>query len=214
MISKIKISADLEVVTGLHIGGGGEVAMIGAIDSPVVRDIKTHLPIIPGSSLKGKMRSLLAKDLNTMGQLTEHNQDHEEIKRLFGSSEQGNLKKARLQFIDCILSEQSKKEMENDQIPFTETKFENSINRKNAVANPRQIERVTRGSVFNFELIYNVEEESEVEKDFENIEKMIKLLEYDYLGGGGTRGNGRVKFNEKDVTTIIGDYDSSNITLD
>ena len=214
MISKIKISADLEVVTGLHIGGGGEVAMIGAIDSPVVRDIKTHLPIIPGSSLKGKMRSLLAKDLNTMGQLTEHNQDHEEIKRLFGSSERGNLKKARLQFIDCILSEQSKKEMENDQIPFTETKFENSINRKNAVANPRQIERVTRGSVFNFELIYNVEEESEVEKDFENIEKMIKLLEYDYLGGGGTRGNGRVKFNEKDVTTIIGDYDSSNITLD
>lgn len=61
MYSKIKISGTIEVVTGLHIGGGGESSMIGAIDSPVVRDLQTKLPIIPGSSIKGKMRSLLAK---------------------------------------------------------------------------------------------------------------------------------------------------------
>lgn len=61
---------------------------------------------------------------------------------------------------------------QND-IAYTETKFENTINRLTAVANPRQIERVTRGSEFDFVFIYNVDEESQVENDFENIEKQF-----------------------------------------
>ena len=42
---------------------------------------------------------------------------------------------------------------------MTEVKFENSISRATAVANPRQIERVVRGSVFKLDLIYELEEE-------------------------------------------------------
>ena len=59
--AKIKFSAQIRLETGLHIGGSDAFAAIGAIDSPVIKDPITNLPIIPGSSLKGKMRTLLAK---------------------------------------------------------------------------------------------------------------------------------------------------------
>jgi CRISPR-associated protein Csm3 len=48
----------LTVVTGLHIGSGDAGIEIGGVDLPVVKD-KMNMPYIPGSSLKGKMRSLL-----------------------------------------------------------------------------------------------------------------------------------------------------------
>ena len=102
MYSKIKISGTIEVVTGLHIGGGGESSMIGAIDSPVVRDLQTKLPIIPGSSIKGKMRSLLAKHFGLKMKQENHNQDDESVLRLFGSSEKGNIQRARLQISDAF----------------------------------------------------------------------------------------------------------------
>ena len=61
MISKIEITSELEVLTGMHIGGTNEFAAIGAIDSPVVRDVISRLPMIPGSTLKGKMRTLMSR---------------------------------------------------------------------------------------------------------------------------------------------------------
>ncbi|KIX91209.1 CRISPR-associated protein Cmr4 [Staphylococcus microti] len=213
MYSKIKISGQIQVITGLHIGGGGESSMIGAIDSPVVRDPQTRLPIIPGSSIKGKMRWLLAKkhglDINATGP----NDDSDEILRLFGSSNKGNIKRARLQISDAFYSENTKQQFESKDIAFTETKFENTINRLTAVANPRQIERVTRGSEFDFTFIYNVENSEEVDRDFQNIREAILLLESDYLGGGGTRGNGRISFENISVETVIGDFDSSNLEI-
>src|SRR5690625_1878117 len=86
MLAKIKISGKIELLTGLHIGSGGETGMIGAVDSPVVKDAQTHLPIIPGSSLKGKMRSLLAKHFGLKPSQKSHNDDAIEVRRLFGSS--------------------------------------------------------------------------------------------------------------------------------
>ncbi|QHW35985.1 type III-A CRISPR-associated RAMP protein Csm3 [Staphylococcus ursi] len=213
MYSKIKITGTIEVVTGLHIGGGGESSMIGAIDSPVVRDLQTKLPIIPGSSIKGKMRSLLAKNYGLKMKQENHNDDHENVLRLFGSSEKGNIKRARIQISDAFYSDKTKKLFAEKDIAYTETKFENTINRLTAVANPRQIERVTRGSEFDFTFIYNVDDESEVEKDFENIKRALSLLENDYLGGGGTRGNGRIQFKDILIETVIGDYDSSKLRI-
>ena len=64
MYGKIRISGNILVKTGMHIGGSGAFAAIGAVDSPIIRDARTNLPMIPGSSLKGKMRSLLAKEFN------------------------------------------------------------------------------------------------------------------------------------------------------
>lgn len=61
MYAKIQITGTIEVKTGMHIGGSSAYAAIGAVDSTVIKDVRTGLPMIPGSSLKGKMRTLLAR---------------------------------------------------------------------------------------------------------------------------------------------------------
>ncbi|NLJ90556.1 MAG: type III-A CRISPR-associated RAMP protein Csm3 [Clostridiales bacterium] len=202
--SKFLISGEIEVVTGLHIGGTDSYSAIGAVDSPVIRDSVTGNPIIPGSSIKGKMRSLLQK---TFGASPSHNEDHDQVLRLFGSSSDKNKEAipSRLKFNDCFMNEESEKALKNANIRLTEVKTENSIDRKTSKANPRQIERVVRGSIFDFELFYDVLNEDELEEDFKNISTAIKLLESDYLGGHGSRGSGRIKFNNLKVTRIFGD---------
>ena len=87
----------------------------------------------------------------------------------------------------------------------TEVKFENSIKRTTAVANPRQIERVVRGAEFPLDLIYEMDTEEKMEADFEMIRDGFRLLEYDYLGGHGSRGYGKVKFKELELEVLIGD---------
>ncbi len=74
-------------------------------------------------------------------------------------------------------------------------KFENVINRATSVANPRQIERVPRGMTFDFQLVYNIEDESELAEDMEILAEGFRLLQLDYLGGHGSRGYGRVAFS-------------------
>lgn len=205
--TKIKITGVIEIKTGLHIGGDDSFSAIGSVDSPVVRDPLTRDPVIPGSTLKGKMRSLLARDYETvpLAGVKGFENDCIEIKRLFGSSEKGSdaagtgMQMSRLQFSDCFLV--NKKDLQQ----IFENKFENTIDRLTAVANPRQIERVVRGSEFGFELIYNVEDLDEVQEDFENIAKAFDLLENDYLGGGGSRGNGRVRFRDLATEVVTGD---------
>ena len=76
--------------------------------------------------------------------------------------------------------------------------------RTTAVANPRQIERVVRGAKFPMQLIYEVTNESEMVHDFEILKDGFKLLEYDYLGGSGSRGYGRVKIMDIHVEPVIG----------
>lgn len=213
MFSKIKITGKIEVITGLHIGSGGETGMIGAVDTPVVRDPYTHLPIIPGSSLKGKLRYLLAKHIGFKPGQKFHNDDPIEVLRLFGSSRRDNLIPSRLLVSDAFFSEESKQTFDELDLPYTEIKFENTIHRLTSVANPRQIERVTRSAMFDFHIIYNVYEPDEVEEDFANLKQAMILLEHDYLGGGGTRGNGRIRFKDINIETVVGDYDSSNLSL-
>jgi len=191
MYGKIIFNADLKVLTGLHIGGGSAFSAIGAVDSPVVRDALSKLPIIPGSSLKGKLRTLLARSLaQDITKLPEPNGDDPVIKRLFGASAPDDIVKSRLQFSDCFL----KNKDELREIGPTEIKFENTISRSTSVANPRQIERVISGSVFGFCMVYELENKAELEEDMEYFIRGLKLLQLDYLGGHGTRGYGRVSF--------------------
>ena len=189
MYGKIRISGNILVKTGMHIGGSGAFAAIGAVDSPIIRDARTNLPMIPGSSLKGKMRSLLAKEFNE--RVVEPNEDHERITRLFGSSKKGNIKRSRLLFSDMVLKNEELRDAGLQSM--TEVKFENSISRATAVANPRQIERVVRGSVFKLDLIYELEEEQEFLEDMETLAEAMKLLQYDYLGGNA----GKMQFDSE-----------------
>lgn len=205
--TKIKIEGVIEVKTGLHIGGDNSFSAIGAIDSPVVRDPLTRLPIIPGSTLKGKLRSLLARDHRSVPQpgVKGFEADDEQIKRLFGSAAKDSnadgtgIQMSRLQFSDCFLANK-------EALPQVfEAKFENTIDRLTSVANPRQIERVISGAKFDMQIIYNVEDVSQIGEDFGNIRTAFKLLENDYLGGGGTRGNGRVAIEGLTAKVVTGD---------
>ncbi|EJU35227.1 CRISPR type III-A/MTUBE-associated RAMP protein Csm3 [Slackia sp. CM382] len=205
--TKIKIEGIIEVKTGLHIGGDDSFSAIGAIDSPVVRDPLSHEPIIPGSTLKGKLRSLLARDKGSVPKKGTEGFEGDcfEVKRLFGSAQKGSnvdgtgLQMSRLQFSDCFL-------VNKGSLPQVfETKFENTIDRLTSEANPRQIERVVRGAEFRMEIIYNVEDLGQIDEDFANLQTAFRLLENDYLGGGGTRGNGRVVMKSLKAIRVTGD---------
>lgn len=205
--TKIKITGTIEIRTGMHIGGDDSFSAIGAIDSPVVRDPLTRLPIIPGSTLKGKMRSLLARDKGTVPAAGTKGFEGDcfELLRLFGSSSKESdaagtgMQMSRLQFSDCFLK--NKEELPQ----IFENKFENTIDRLTSIANPRQIERVVRGAQFGMEIIYNVEDAEQIEEDFANIRAGLSLIENDYLGGGGSRGNGRVTFGDLRAEVVTGD---------
>lgn len=204
MYAKIRITGDIEIKTGMHIGGSSAFAAIGAVDSPIVRDVRTNLPMIPGSSLKGKMRSLLAKEYNT--EIRQPDEDDPRILRLFGSAKKGNVKRSRLLFSDMILANEMELRKMGLQ-SMAEIKFENSISRTTAVANPRQIERAVRGSVFEMDLIYELENESELLEDMETLAEGMKLLQFDYIGGSGSRGYGKVEFKNIWAETVIGNVD-------
>ena len=195
MYGKIVIKCRMKVLTGMHIGGTTVFSAIGAVDSPVMRDGFTGEPILPGSSLKGKMRTLLAKSIKNHYITQPCSEDPEEIKRLFGSEGKKGKedpKPARLQFADAFLV--NSKELKN-RSGMTEVKSENTINRLTSVANPRQIERVVRGAEFAINMVYDIEAD-EVTEDFRNISKAMKLVSMDYLGGHGSRGYGRVAFSD------------------
>ena len=202
MFAKIEIIGTIEIMSGLHIGTPNAFSAIGAIDAFTIRDVYTQLPMIPGSSLKGKVRSLLAKS-HPNGIENRADDDVEEICRLFGSAKKGSAKNSRLIFSDMVMNnwdELKKKGLRSQ----TEVKFENYICRCSATAMPRQIERVVRGAEFPLQIIYNAEEEAEIIEDMKMLKEGITLLTYDYLGGSGSRGYGKVCFKDLNARLVAG----------
>ena len=211
MYTKIQINGVLEVVTGMHIGGSSAFSAIGAVDSPVIKDIRTNKPMVPGSSLKGKMRTLLSKKYNAAVQANA-NDDAECITRVFGSAKKddnGKVMPSKILISDMFVI--NEEELRNRGLQnLTEVKFENSINRATAVANPRQIERAIKGLQFGVDMIYEVEngKEDEIEEDIKLIAEALQMLQYDYLGGSGSRGYGKVKFHELNAENVVGEIDT------
>lgn len=208
MFAKLEIKGTIELLTGMHIGGSTQFAAIGAIDSPVMRDVFSDLPMIPGSSLKGKMRTLMAKKYSP--KLESHNDDPAIIRRLFGSSNKEKIEASRLIFSDAFIS--NEKELKEIGISTTEIKVENTINRITAVANPRQIERAVRGSEFEFRIVYNADKEEEIVEDMKLLKEGLKFLEYDYIGGHGSRGYGRIGIKNLGVELVVGDIDNNIVS--
>lgn len=204
MYSKVEITGTLTVVNGLHIGGSSAFSAVGAIDSPVIRDVFSDLPMIPGSSLKGKLRALLARSYNGSA-VKSCNEDDPKILRLFGNTVKKPYR-SRLIFRDAILGNRKQLQMRGIR-SATEVKFENTIDRALAVATPRQIERVIRGSAFKLSIIYDVSTPEEMLEDIQLLAEGFRLLQYDYLGGHGSRGYGRVQFSELKLETVVGEVE-------
>jgi CRISPR-associated protein Csm3 len=200
LIKKIKISTSISLTSGLHIGGSKDNVEIGGIDNPVIKmATKDNQPYIPGSSLKGKMRCLLeqiAGSTNVGGDA--------EVNNLFGYSVEN--KPSKLIVRDAYLQPISAELLRNCEgldMPYTEGKWENVIDRVKGVADhPRQTERIPAGVVFDVEFIVNVWDNDKKSDLLALLEKGIKALENDYLGGSGTRGYGQVKFSERIVKEI------------
>jgi len=207
-LMKIKtIKGKIKVETGLHIGAGNDAIEIGGMDNPIIRDPRTRLPYIPGSSLKGKMRSLLEWKLGKVrenrGNPCNCGESDCPVCRVYGvaigrnsGDNAATRGPTRLIVRDALLSEEFKDKLDT----IIEEKSENSINRITAVANPRPIERVAPEVTFDFELSYrvlNIENDNGI-KDEElfrtAVLDVLKMVEHDYLGGGGSRGNGKIKF--------------------
>ena len=206
-----KVEARLQVLTGLHIGAGDLEMRIGGIDNPVIRDAQ-GFPYIPGSSLKGKMRSLLEWRSGALtgdkplGRAAADDERARPILMLFGVGGGDSVPEfmpSRLSVADAPLSEKDRLPGRN--APLTEAKFENSINRIEGTAtNPRQTERVVPGTSFDFTATIRV-----FENDPDLVTLLLQgmaLLELDALGGSGSRGYGKVKF--EDVTV-----DGAPVTL-
>lgn len=212
LLGKIAVRGTIECVTGLHIGGSKENLDIGGIDAPIVRDPLSRQPYIPGSSLKGKLRALvervLGKEFNRYSGQGVHRHECSDsacpVCRLFGSTTSGggsmNMP-SRLIVRDCQLTTQSRQHLSqlDTGLHFAEWKFENALDRVSACANPRQLERVPSGVAFDFEIVYNVEVDDPevVERDILNLFLAMGLLEDDYLGGHGSRGYGRVRWQPR-----------------
>lgn len=202
MNGKILIQCDLVVCTGLHIGGSSSFSAIGSVDSPVICDPLTGLPIVPGSSLKGKLRTLLARRSCANGEaLPDFSADGEVLLRMFGGSKP--VRFARLQFADAFLTNYDQLKG----VGVTEVKSENTINRLTSEANPRQIERIVAGARFGVKIVYNLSDPDEMAVDLSLLAKAMKLLQLDYLGGNGSRGSGRVSFRNFSLSSYPEELD-------
>ena len=194
LVKKIKINTTIELLTGLHIGGSSDNVEIGGIDNPVIKvATKDNQPYIPGSSLKGKMRCLLEQIAGAakVG-------GNSDVNNLFGFSQSNQPSKLIVR--DAMLQDKSANELiacDNLDMPYTEGKWENRIDRvKGTASDPRQMERIPAGVFFDVEFVVNVWDD-DTEKDLlDLLQKGINALENDYLGGSGSRGYGQIKFDD------------------
>jgi CRISPR-associated protein Csm3 len=211
LIGKLVIEGELHCETGLHVGAGKGSLEIGGADNPVVKDAFGR-PYVPGSSLRGRLRALLEQSsgLAVPGELIYlskrkgqevriHQSDRpdDEVCLLFGRSPlEGNMASpARLTVYDASLDLASitPAMRENLDDELTEVKSENAIDRITSQANPRTLERVPAGARFAVRMVVDILCEEDKVLVARLIEAM-RLLEDDTLGGGGSRGSGKVRF--------------------
>ncbi|WP_114749624.1 type III-A CRISPR-associated RAMP protein Csm3 [Pleomorphovibrio marinus] len=200
---KIKFTGQLELLTGLHIGDSKENLQIGGIDSGIIRRKDNYQPYIPGSSLKGKIRSLLERKEGINAD-NKFKNDGSTISKIFGNTDCAS----RVIFRDSYLTPESVEKFEKSDfldLPFAEVKTENIIDRvlgKAKNGGLRSLERVPAGVKFNYEIILNIYENDSEEEFIKVVDNGINLLELDYLGGSGSRGYGHVKFHNTQKETI------------
>jgi CRISPR-associated protein Csm3 len=218
-----KLEGKIILKSGLHIGSGNMEMHIGGTDSPVIKHPHTLEPYIPGSSLKGKVRSLLEMESGLMiytdgnavsSETLKKVKDTPELKRkcesilkIFGSSgadkeDETGFGPTRVSFADCYLDDEWRKKAKDNRWLLTEEKSENVINRiKGTAENPRFIERVPEGTKFKFLVTFKVIQSGDAELFDTFFLKGLKLLEMDALGGNGSRGYGRIsfEFNDKEM---------------
>lgn len=207
------LTGRIRLRSGLHIGAGKDTVEIGGLDQPIVKDPLTGAPYIPGSSIKGKMRSLLEVGVfmsknpemrRTILESKEHTpcdcgRRSCPVCVMFGAHKapdkcEPDLGPTRLLFRDAMLCEEDMERFKSGRLPM-EIKYENIIDRVQGVArHPRPLERVPAGVSFDMNIALKVYEGDKPEDLVQWLCKGLKLIELDALGGGSSRGSGQVVF--------------------
>jgi len=236
LLGRVIIKGKIVALTGLHIGGAPVALEIGSVDLPVVRNPNNGQPYIPGSSLKGKMRSLSEKltgapqnypigrdvAIHIAGGRKrdyERGKEHEYVKTgteqyqkfwvnpIFGVPGEVEFKTTgptRLVVRDVALDPKSLEKAKNLDMPYTEIKWENAIDRVTSAATPRQIERVPAGAIFDpMELVFSIYQKEDITL-FGHVLTALQLVQDDYLGGHGSRGSGKISFENMTLQCRVG----------
>src|SRR6201985_2109335 len=222
LVGKLILEGEMTCETGLHVGAGKGSLEIGGSDNPVVKDAFGR-PYVPGSSLRGKIRSLLeqssglavpselvylSKRRGQEVRIHQSDRPDDEICLLFGRNpgrmervqgealESSAASPARLTVYDAPLDPESITAQMRDNLDdeITEVKSENAIDRITSQSNPRTLERVPAGARFRVRMVLDIlcEEDKALAA---RVLEGLRLLEDDALGGGGSRGSGRVRFS-------------------
>lgn len=216
LYGRVFVRGKIKAATGLHIGGSPAALAIGTVDNPVIRDTISGRPYVPGSSVRGKMRSLwekmtgVAQNWSIGRDVTIHLCQTKKayqacpVCQIYGVMGQSEASfPTRLVVRDSFLSKESEEELrvraKTDQ-PYTEVKWEAAIDRVTSAAVPRQMERVPAGATFDgLEMVFSVYDEGDLAR-FLNVFEAMQLLEDDYLGGQGSRGSGKIRFFDLSIS--------------
>ena len=217
-----QITGVIHLRSGLHIGAGKDTVEIGGLDQPIIKHPVSGAPYIPGSSLKGKMRALLETSIFSAnpdtrtsvlaGKPCECGKKGCPACTLFGSHNapqkcDPDLGPTRILVRDANLTPECEEQFKNGRLPM-EIKYENIINRVQGVAeHPRPLERVPAGTAFVLNIALKVYDGDRAEDLLQHVWQGLKLIEMDALGGGGSRGNGQVRFGELQVDGEAVDLD-------
>lgn len=222
LIEKVRVTGRLLCLTGLHIGGTESPGAIGAPDKLVVRLARNRHPYIPGSSLKGKVRSLVERaglgmggqtlTIDEKGKCGPCSDPTTLVGQLFGTSAEqkaGTRCASRVIFRDAPLDKDVAEKMLHGEQEwrllggdYTELKTEVSIDRLTSAANPRTFERVPAGAVFKAEFVVDLFEGDPRVDYFQLLRDGFELLAADYIGGQGSRGYGAVEFEVAETSRL------------
>ncbi|HZU30185.1 MAG TPA: type III-A CRISPR-associated RAMP protein Csm3 [Candidatus Angelobacter sp.] len=213
-----KITFEIECLDGMRIGGSGGGLEIGGVDANLtaLKDPVSGEPYIPGSSLKGKLRSILEQKngKGEGGSPCKCGSEDCPVCPVFGAHMNTRAGAPRLIVRDAHFTEAYRKKWEEN--PVYEEKTENTIDRQRGTAsNPRTQERVPAGAVFQAELVLKVFQGDNDNTMIQNLKQALGILqEFDSLGAGGSRGSGWIKIrNFKEEKKALKDVTLDGETL-
>lgn len=205
LVKIISKKGTVKVINKVHVGIG-QAFGIGGIDNAIVRNIYTGDPYIPGSSLKGRMRSGLEVALGRIdgdGGACACGRADCIVCKLFGTrSNAGKCGPGRLVIYDIELSDEFKKKEE-----VITTLTHNSINRTTGRAKDgafMSFEAIESGTILNYRIDIKVFEGDNEKELCDTVDKCLSYVELSGIGGKVSSGYGKVKFEQtsEEVTTV------------
>jgi CRISPR-associated protein Csm3 len=213
----VRLTFEINCVEGLRIGGSGGGLEIGELvdaNLSAIREPGTGEFYIPGSSLKGKLRSVLEKESGK-----EHPKYPGEpcgcglrsckICTMFGAHKKKDPESAPTRIVvrDARMSAESlraQKQRELASEPDVEIKTENTVNRRTGTAqDPRSGERVLPKTIFDGEILVHIYEGDDASELTKFVRHGLGIIQdASSLGASGSRGYGKVRFDKLVETPI------------